>query len=244
VEADPERIGNRFLDALPRAVARRCAEAGTVRSFAPGEIVAHRDDRIVAVHFPLSGAISEVEEGLDGGTVEVTVIGFEGVSAVEALLDDDAEPFLRKSQVATRAIAIPVAEARALRDAEPALHLLVHRYAGARLRAAGITIGCNARHAAHARLARWLLRMNDRVGHGDFELTHETISMMLGVRRATVTRAIASLAERGAIAVARNSVRIASRTVLESLACSCYPESRALYDALYGGAGGVRLTDI
>jgi CRP-like cAMP-binding protein len=102
------------------------------------------------------------------------------------------------------------------------------------MRAAGITIGCNARHDAHARLARWLLRMNDRVGHGDFALTHETISMMLGVRRATVTRAIADLAQHGAIEFARNQVRIASRNVLESLACSCYPESRALFEDLYG----------
>lgn len=234
--------GNRFLDTLPPDVARECIDAGQTRTFAPGEIVAHRGDAVGLVHFPVTGAVSEIEEGLDGGTVEVTAIGFEGVSPIEALIDAQSEQFLRLIQVPTVAIAVPAATLRRLREADAALHLLIHRYSAARLRAAGITIGCNARHAVHSRLARWLLRMNDRMERGDFELTHETISLMLGVRRATVTRAIASLVEQGAIESGRSSVRITSRTVLEALTCSCYPDSRDVYDGIYGH--GERSTEI
>jgi CRP-like cAMP-binding protein len=229
---------NRFLGTLPPDVARRCVELGTMRTFGPGDVIALSGTPAVTVHFPTAGAVSEVEEGLDGGTVEVTTVGFEGVSGIASLLDAPTEPFLRVIEVPTTVLALSTADARALRDRAPALHAMIHRYAFARLRGAGITIGCNARHAVHARLARWLLRMNDRVGHGDFELTHETVARMLGVRRPTVTRAVALLKKTGAIGAGRHSVRIVSRTALETHACSCYPDSRDLFDEIYGGDGG------
>lgn len=235
-------LGNRFLDALPANVAQACIAGAALRTFAPDELVAHRGDPCANVHFPLEGAIAEIEQGLDGGTVEVTAIGYEGVSGVEALLDADTEQFLRIIEIPTRAFVVPVVALRALREQHEPLHRLIHRYAGARLRAAGITIGCNARHPVPARLARWLLRMHDRLPSGAFELTHETISLMLGVRRATVTRAISALAEHGAIQAARTSVRVADRPALEALACSCYPDSRDVFNELYGEGG--RTTEI
>ncbi|MEA2690577.1 MAG: hypothetical protein QOD51_3184 [Candidatus Eremiobacteraeota bacterium] len=236
-------VDNLFLGALPLDVAQRCAELGTVRTFAPGDVIAHSGAPAVTVHFPTAGAVSEVEEGLDGGTVEVTAVGFEGLSGIASLLDAESEPFLRVIEVPTTVLALSTADARALRDRAPALHAMIHRYASARMRGAGITIGCNARHAVHERLARWLLRMNDRVGHGDFELTHETVARMLGVRRATVTRAVAQLVKAGAIGAGRHSVRIVSRTTLEAHACSCYPDSRDLFDEIYG-SGRARKSDI
>ena len=236
-------VDNLFLGALPLEVAQRCAELGTVRGFAPGDVIAHSGAPAVTVHFPTAGAVSEVEEGLDGGTVEVTAVGFEGLSGIASLLDADSEPFLRVIEVPTTVLAVSTADARALRDRAPALHAMIHRYASARMRGAGITIGCNARHPVHARLARWLLRMNDRVGHGDFELTHETVARMLGVRRPTVTRAVAQLVKAGAIGAGRHSVRIISRTTLEAQACSCYPDSRDLFDEIYGSDRG-RKSDI
>ncbi len=228
--------GNQFLDALPARARRRCTEAAHPRSLSAGEIVAHRGDPFEEVCFPLDGAVSEIEEGLDGGSAEVTAVGYEGVSAIEALLDADAEPFLRVTHLPTSALVIPLADLRPLRDEEASLHRLIHRYAAARLRAAGITIGCNARHDAPSRLARWLLRTSDRVVGADFELTHETIALMLGVRRPTVSRAIAQLVAARAIASSRHSVRIVDRPALEALTCSCYPESRQVFSEIYRNA--------
>ena len=230
--------GNRFLDALPLEVSERCLVPAVRRAFAPGDVVARRGDSIDEAIFPLRGAISEIEEGLDGGSNEVTAIGPEGVSGFEALLDASLCPFLRLIQVRATAIAIPIAHLLEVRDRHPVFHRLLHRYAMVRLQSAGISIGCNARHDAQARLARWLLHMNDRVGDDDFEFTHATISLMLGVRRETVTRAIAGLVAEKAIAASRNAVGIIDRARLEALCCSCYPEARALYDVLYAAESG------
>jgi len=122
------------------------------------------------------------------------------------------------------------------------VHRLIDRYAAARLRAAGITIGCNARHDAPSRLARWLLRMADRVGHGEFEITHDTIALMLGVRRPTVTRAITQLVQANAIRSGRSSVCVIDRQRLEALTCSCYPEAREVFNEIY--ADRARATEI
>ncbi len=230
---DRTTTGNQFLDSLAPGARRGCVERARPVALAAGMVIAQRGDRFTDVLFPLHGAVSEVEEGRDGGSVEVTAVGFEGVSPIEALLDAGAEQFRRTIQVPTRALAIPLGALRQLRDDDPSLHRLVHRYAAARLRAAGITIGCNARHEAPARLARWLLRMSDRAGGADFELTHETIALMLGVRRPTVTRAIALLVTACAISSGRHSVRIVDRPILETLTCSCYPDSREVFREVY-----------
>jgi len=227
--------GNRFIDALTREVAARCLARSDRRTLVPGDLIAHRGDRVVEVYFPVRGAVSEIEEGVDGGSNEVTAIGPEGLCGVEALLDVPLSPFLRLIEVKTTAVVVPLRDLLDIRDRSADFHRLVHRYTAARLHGAGISIGCNARHDAQSRLARWLLRLNDRVGNDDFELTHETISLMLGVRRSTVTRVIAALVAAGAVAAARNAVRIVDRGRLETLCCSCYSEARELYETLYGG---------
>ena len=226
-------LENRFIAALPDDVRGIVYREATVRTFAPGDIVAHRGDAIAAMHFPLKGAISEIEEGLDGGCAEVTIVGFEGCSGIEALLDADAEPFLRMVEVPTTALEIASEKMLALRESTPAVHRLVHRYAAARIRGLGISIGCYARHDVPSRLARWLLRLHDRVRCDDFELTHETMALMLGVRRATVTAALGELVGTRAISSARNRLHIVDLTRLEQLSCSCYPEARDLLKTLY-----------
>ena len=72
------------------------------------------------------------------------------------------------------------------------------------------------------RLARWLLLTHDRVDANEFPLTHEFVSQMLGVRRATVTEALGTLQQTGAIRSARGRITIVDRPGLEAAACECY----------------------
>jgi len=226
--------GNLFLDALSHELRAICLGGASTRTFRPNETIAQRADVYVDVHFPLTGAISEIEQGADGGSAEVTIVGFEGCSGVEALVDAKVHPFHRAPQVPTTAILIRASHLLAMRDRSDELHLLVHRYVAARLRGSGISIGCYARHSVVARLARWLLRMNDRMIDDVFEVTHDAIALMLGVRRASITHAIEELGACGAIERGRSHVRILDRAILEQRTCSCYPDARDLFTELYG----------
>ena len=75
---------------------------------------------------------------------------------------------------------------------------LLHLYVQAFMTQIAQSTACNRLHAAEQRLARWLLICRDRVGRDEMPITQETMAMMLGVRRATVTEAASSAAARGA----------------------------------------------
>ena len=225
--------GNRFLDALPAAVRDEIRGVAREQALELNHVVAHRGEPIRELHFVIAGAISEIEEQRDGGAAEVTAVGPEGLSAVERLLDEPFEQRLRMIQLPTRVLAVGADAMIRLRDRSPELRVLANRYTVAALRIAGIGIACNARHGATERLARWLLRMRDRARSDAFELTHEATSVMLAVRRATVSKAIAELADAGAIASSRGRVHIIDGAKLEAMTCTCYTEGRQVFDDLY-----------
>jgi Mn-dependent DtxR family transcriptional regulator len=65
-------------------------------------------------------------------------------------------------------------------------------------------------------------------------VTQVVISRMLGVRRAGVTRAAASLQKRGLISYHRGKIAICDRRGLERAACSCYASARESYERHLG----------
>jgi CRP-like cAMP-binding protein len=81
---------------------------------------------------------------------------------------------------------------------------------------------CNRLHEVDARLARWLLMSQDRLGGDIVPLTQEFLAHMLGTRRASVTVAAGILQKAGLITYNRGSVRIDDRRGLENAACECY----------------------
>jgi CRP-like cAMP-binding protein len=84
------------------------------------------------------------------------------------------------------------------------------------------TAGCNRFHVVQARLARWLLMTRDRVRSGEFRMTHQFLSHMLGVRRVGVTEAAGALQRRKLIEYTRGHIRILDHRGLQDAACACY----------------------
>ena len=62
----------------------------------------------------------------------------------------------------------------------------------------------NGRCTVEERLARWLLMAHDRIDGNELFLTHEFLSIMLGVRRASITETLRMLADGDLIAIKRH----------------------------------------
>jgi Crp-like helix-turn-helix domain len=96
---------------------------------------------------------------------------------------------------------------------------------------------CNSLHALEQRCARWLLSAHDRAEDDTFPMTHEFMSMMLGVRRAGVTVAAQGLQSRALISYHRGTMTILDREGLEAASCECYRAIQDEFSRLLGWEG-------
>jgi len=191
------------------------------------------------VYFPEQGIVSITNA--DGDQTELGVIGREGMVGAHVLLGSDRLPYRCFVQMAGTALRIPLSDMKAAMLARPALrdHLLL--YIHPLMIQTTQTAFANARHSIETRLARWLLMCHDRVDGDDLALTHEFMSMMLGVRRAGVTVALHALEGEKAIFASRGRIAVRDRARLEEMAQECYGLAEAEYERVLGrhdGAAG------
>ena len=57
----------------------------------------------------------------------------------------------------------------------------------------GQLASCNRLHGVKARLARWLMMIQDRTGDSGMKLTQEFLGHMIGSRRSTVSEVVGAL---------------------------------------------------
>ena len=190
--------------------------------------------RIVSVYFPDNGIVSVVALHPDHTRVEIGVIGGEGVSSTAVLLGNESSPHSTYVQIAGRGMRISAVNLRTTMQQSPSLQTLLHKYVQTFLVQTAHTAISNARATLPQRLARWLLMAHDRVLSDKLLLTHEFLSLMMGVRRAGVTEALHELARQKLIKASRGQITIFNRNGLEKLAGDFYGVPEAEYRRLIG----------
>jgi CRP-like cAMP-binding protein len=225
---------NRLLRALPLAEYARLLPRLTPVALGLKQVLIEPDAPIRDVYFPRSGVGSMIADGQAGGAVEVGTIGPEGFIGLPVLMGADRMPYRVFVQVAGDGWRLPADAFRRLVDERAPVRRLLLRFAQTFSDQVAQSVACNRLHAVDERCARWLLMTHDRV-HGDaFELTHEFLSLMLGVRRAGVTVAMGALQGARIIRYVRGRVAVLDRPRLEAAACGCYHITRAASDRLLG----------
>jgi CRP-like cAMP-binding protein len=219
---DGHQIHNAILLELPR---KECENVFAKMELVPtpSRLILHEmGGPIKFVYFVNSGLISILNIMSDGKSVEVGLTGKEGFVGLPIAVGFETSPTRALSQVTGTAFRVNAkAMGNILREC-PELEKHLHRYAlelalqGAQLAA------CNRLHEVDERLARWLLMSQDRVDSPNLSLTQESLSMMLGTRRASVTIAAGILQKAGFITYQRGHVKIEDRAGLEDAACECY----------------------
>ena len=198
------------------------------------------DAPITAAYFPETGWVSVLATLESGDAVEVGVVGREGMVGLPLLLGTDCAPFEAMTQAGGTMLRLDAAAFQEAVEARPALRVLLLRYAMAFIVQVSQTAACSGRHQVQDRLARWLLMAHDRAEGDTFPMTHEFLSMMLGVRRAGVSLAAGMLEKAGLIHYAAGRMEITDRSGLEAASCECYGIARRAQDRLLGPPSGAR----
>ncbi|MGB9197269.1 MAG: Crp/Fnr family transcriptional regulator [Terriglobales bacterium] len=215
-------IGNGILLALPDSEFQS-ARPLLGFEYLPSHTSLHEPgERLEFVHFPNRGLVSLVVVTREGKTVEVGVIGNEGLSGTAALVGIIRHPHRAVVQIAGDGFRMRADALRNLLPSCPYLQNIAGRHAVLQGMQAAQSAACNRLHGIEQRLARWLLMMHDRVDSGHLAITHDFLSTMLGTDRPSVSLAAALLQRKGAIEYTRGSVRIVNRQLLEDASCECY----------------------
>ena len=197
--------------------------------------------RLVTPNTPINHACF-LEQGIasvmattpEGCRIEVGLTGWEGMTGTSILLGTDCTPHESFVQMPGTALRIRANDLRHAVSVSASLHQHLLRFTQVVTIQAGQTALSNGCHRIEQRLARWLLMCHDRVDGDDLSTTHMSLSKMLGVRRQSVTEALQSLEERGAISVKPGQVTVVDRAVLEGVAGGSYGVPEAEYARLFG----------
>jgi CRP-like cAMP-binding protein len=229
--------GNKLLALLPDEERARLQPFLEFAALAHGEVIFEPDEPLRRVCFPLSGIVSIVAPSENGGSVEVAMVGAEGVTGIPTLLGDGLSQNNRAVvQVDATGLLIRADVLRREFYRGGQLQELLLRYAQTYLTQITQSVLCQCFHHLEERLARWLLECQFRTNSNELHLTQEYISQMIGVRRAGVSGAAARLKERGCIEHTRGTVWIIDQEGLEASACECFQVIRAEFTRLFGDA--------
>jgi CRP-like cAMP-binding protein len=173
-------------------------------------------------YFMEEGLASVVLTLANGATVEVGVVGFEGVVGIPVLLGSQSMPGTTFIQVEGSGFRIDAERLKREFERNGKLRNHLQKYLLANLVQSAQHAACNRLHNIDERLARWILTCHDRIQSDRMPLTHEFLGQMLGAPRTTVTLAAGTLHKAGLIDYTRGHVTIKDREKLEDAACECY----------------------
>jgi CRP-like cAMP-binding protein len=213
---------NAILAGLDQSESAALESAAHTIPLERGALIAEAGQPAPYVYFPVEGVLSLVGTTSAGGTVELAVVGNEGVASISAILGRNWLPFRVVSQVPGRAIRIPTTVVASLLTNCGPLQTRLMNYTQQIIAQVAQSAICNRFHTARQRLARWLLMTADRAASQELALTHEFISYMVGGPRSAVTEAAADLRESGAIDYRRGVILIRDAAKLQDHSCECY----------------------
>ena len=221
-------LGNRILDVLPQSEFIRISEHLKSVHLEKDEVVYAAGDKVRYAYFPVQGLLSLISTTETGSTVELAMVGNEGMVGLAVINKMGIIPHDVTVRIATDALRIKVEVLQEEFDKGERLQELMLVYVSMLIAQISQSAICHRFHTIEAALSRWLLAVQDRANSDTLNLTQETISNALGVPRTGVTTAAGSLQRAGLIRYSRGKITILDRATLEAHSCECY---RVIRDA-------------
>ena len=215
-------IGNRILAALSQGEFSRFSPHLETVHLEKGEIIYIAGDKISHAYFPVNGLLSLLSITETGSTLEVAMVGNEGMVGFPTILRKDFVPYEVTVRIATEAFKIRSEALQEEFDKGQALQDGLLRYLHVLITQISQSTICNRFHSLEEAVCRWLLIVQDRLNSNTLDFTQETIAHALGVPRTGVTMAAGTLQKAGLISYSRGKIVILDRAGLVARSCECY----------------------
>jgi CRP-like cAMP-binding protein len=228
------RTGNRLLDRLSDNSDEALRPYLKAVDLKASQVLYEARAEVDQIYFPVSCVTSAVTVMDSGAAIEVATVGREGAVGLPALTVVAVSPHRVFVQIAGQALRIDAIRFNAIAKKETEVWSTLALYHQAFLFQVSQSVACNGLHVVSQRCCRWLLLTHDRVDGDTLALTHEFLSIMLGVRRASVSVVLQQLQKRGLIKSRAGKIQLLNRPGLEKAACECYRAATDEYERLLG----------
>jgi CRP-like cAMP-binding protein len=218
---------NRILNALPEADLRALMPYLERVSLTSGQVIGQPGELAQQVFFPLNCTASLVSHTAEGESAELAQMGPEGLVGVTLVLGDAAMNHSVQVQSGGLALRMQADVFMRQQAQRPALQQLALLYAQLLMGKMAQSIVCSRHHSVMQRLTHWVLSHADGQASDALQVTHDTISQMLGVRRESVTQSAGKLQAAGLIGNVRGKMWLKNRDGLRTMVCECYARSES-----------------
>ncbi|GAX45125.1 Crp/Fnr family transcriptional regulator [Tolypothrix sp. NIES-4075] len=230
---NPDLPRNKLLAALPDEDYQRLVPDLEFVELPIKQVLYEPEEPIKHVYFVNQGIVSIVYTTEDGSTVEVGMVGNEGMVGIPVFLGGNMTTTTAFVQVPGNAMRMNAVRLKAEFDLGGSLQKSLLLYTQALLTQITHTAVSNRLNTVEERLARWLLMVADLTQSDEFPLTQEFIAQMLGVRRSGVTVAAGILSQAGMIRYSRGRITILNREGLEATSGESYRVIKREFSRLF-----------
>lgn len=221
-ESETSSLKNKILLMIPRTEYQLVHPYLEPFQFHHHAILHEPAQKLEFAYFPNQGLLSLLVATEDGKTVEVAMVGNEGVAGVASAVGLTISTLRQLVQISGEGFRIRVEALQTCLESTPLFQMALSRYAVVQGMQIAQTAACNRLHDAGERLARWLLMAADRVHSSSLPITHDFLATMLGTDRPSISLAAKLLQKNKVIQYRRGAIEVLSRRKLENSACECY----------------------
>lgn len=227
-------IANQILAGLPRDKYAHLFSNLRRISLKTQEILCDMEENFRCAYFMNGGVASFLSFINEGDSIEVGNVGSEGMVGIPIVLSEKRTPYRIIVQAEGEALAVSSEVLKYEFEREGELRERLLRYTHALSTYMSQLGVCNHFHTVEKRLCRWLLITSDRLRSTSFDLTHESLSQVLGTGRSGITMAAIKIQRSGLIHYQRGKITILNRTGMEAATCDCYRISVEVFEKFLG----------
>ena len=227
------RIENHILLSLPKLEYEELLPDLEWIELPLNKILYEAGELIHCAYFINTGMASLIAANSEGGSVEIGVIGNEGILEMQVIMGAKRASYRSIVQIPGQALKISRDALTHHFHTQRVLHDQLLRFYQVLHNQISQSVVCNRFHTFEQRLCRWLLVTAEHADKNDFPFTHEFVSLMLGANRATVTETFGNLKKAGLILQRRGLIQILDRRRMETAACECYRANKRDLEELH-----------